>query len=447
MSLALKITRRLLDHTLADLNRPHKHAAERVGFLACRCVIGREGHILLCYEYIPVEDDHYMRDHTCSARIDGRAIRSAMERALMDRCALLHVHTHGDYGQPEPSLMDKADLPGIAESVFNVLPAAGHGWVVLSRGGIAGEILLASKKRAPIRDLSIIGNPMLIPKRPALRPSLWQRLRGIEEPTGRQSRQGFLGTEAGRVISNAKIGIIGLCGGGSHIVQQLAHIGVCRFVLCDDDVIENSNLNRLVGATVSDVKRCLRKTAIAKRVIRGLQPLNRIDDKPGKWQEKMEHLRDCDIIFGCLDSFLARRDLEGFCRRCFIPLIDIGMDVPSSGEHPEIYGQVVLSLPGCPCLHCMGVLSERTLSQEAQNYGNAGERPQVVWSNGVLASTAVGFCMELLTGWSRWACLPLRMDYKGSMGHISRSGFLDCIEDNCTHYPIHQAGEPILKTL
>jgi ThiF family len=49
------------------------------------------------------------------------------------------------------------------------------------------------------------------------------------------------------------VGLAGLGGGGSHIVQQLAHIGFQRFVVYDGDVVEESNLNRLVGATSIDV--------------------------------------------------------------------------------------------------------------------------------------------------------------------------------------------------
>jgi hypothetical protein len=40
---------------------------------------------------------------------------------------------------------------------------------------------------------------------------------------------------------------------GSHIVQQLAHIGFQRYVIYDTGVVEESNLNRLVRAKSRDV--------------------------------------------------------------------------------------------------------------------------------------------------------------------------------------------------
>src|ERR1700730_12183464 len=38
-------------------------------------------------------------------------------------------------------------------------------------------------------------------------------------------------------------------------------------------------------------------------------------------------LRRCDVIFGCVDSYRERDELERFMRRFLIPYIDIGMDV------------------------------------------------------------------------------------------------------------------------
>jgi len=54
-----------------------------------------------------------------------------------------------------------------------------------------------------------------------------------------------------------------LGGGGSHIVQQLAHLGVGNFVLVDPDHVEETNLNRLVGATNKDAAKATPKTTVS----------------------------------------------------------------------------------------------------------------------------------------------------------------------------------------
>src|SRR5207344_2838807 len=107
----------------------------------------------------------------------------------------------------------------------------------------------------------------------------------------------------------------------------------------------------------------------------------------------------CDVIVGCVDTFVGRRDLESFCRRHLIPYLDVGMDVLKDQRNScEIIGQVILSMPGRPCMHCMGFLTDELLAEEARRYGAAGARPQVVWANGVLSSAAIGIIVDLVTG-------------------------------------------------
>src|SRR4051794_9796841 len=82
------------------------------------------------------------------------------------------------------------------------------------------------------------------------------------------SRQSFLGNEM--LLTEARVGIVGLGGAGSHVVQQLAHVGLRRFAIYDADTIEATNLNRLVGGTAIDVAMKMPKAMISERVIRGV---------------------------------------------------------------------------------------------------------------------------------------------------------------------------------
>ncbi len=79
--------------------------------------------------------------------------------------------------------------------------------------------------------------------------------------TDRFSRQSFLGNGAEDALAAAKVAIVGLGGGGSHVAQQLAHVGFRHFKLFDGDLIEDSNLNRLVGGTEIDVAMAMPKVA------------------------------------------------------------------------------------------------------------------------------------------------------------------------------------------
>src|SRR5262245_41421512 len=86
------------------------------------------------------------------------------------------------------------------------------------------------------------------------------------------SRQTFLPSNSEETLASIKVGVVGLCGGGSHIVQQLAHIGILNYVLADCDFIDGSNLNRLVGATAEDVSLKSSKAKISERIVRQINP-------------------------------------------------------------------------------------------------------------------------------------------------------------------------------
>jgi hypothetical protein len=234
-------------------------------------------------------------------------------------------------------------------------------------------------------------------------------------------RQSFLGEDSDETLTGITVGIVGLGGGGSHVVLQLAHVGAGGFVLLDDDHITETNLNRLVGGTREDVARGARKFDIAERVIRAVNPDARVAGAAAPWQESLDLLLGCDVVFGCIDNVRGKDDLEAHCRRLMIPYIDQGMDVHGLADGFLIAGQVVLSVPGSPCLRCLGVVTEEALDEEGRNYGAAGGKPQVVWPNGVLASTAVGLFMQLVTPWHRSARAGACLEYDGNAGTVRPS--------------------------
>jgi hypothetical protein len=260
----------------------------------------------------------------------------------------------------------------------------------------------------------------------------------------RYSRQSFLGEHFEESIARCTVGVPGLGGGGSHIVQQLAHIGFQRYVLYDYDVVEESNLNRLVGADTTDALAETPKLHLAKKMIYGLQPGAVIRGFACKWQDRPEPLRECQIVIGCVDSYQAREELEIACRRYLMHYIDIGMDVHGK-EQPVIGGQIIQSSPGGLCMRCMGFLTDGKLAAEAARYGDAGIRPQVIWPNGVLASTAVGLAVDLVTNWTRRSRNHAYLAYDGNEGTVRQSVTLrNLTTKECPHFLASEVGDPVL---
>lgn len=262
----------------------------------------------------------------------------------------------------------------------------------------------------------------------------------------RFSRQSFLGENSEATLRSLAVSIVGLGGGGSHIAQQLAHVGVGNFYLFDPQRIDDSNLNRLVGGTARDVGRKALKTTIARRLIKGINPAAVVQAIPKDWRDDAERLRGSDIIVGCVDTYQARSELEIQSRRYLIPYLDLGMDVhDQSGGGCLIAGQVILSIPGQPCMRCMGFIRDELLEDEARRYGDVGSRPQVVWPNGVLASNAVGMLANLFTPWHGGKAGSVYVEYDANRQTLERSRRLEHVAPSCHHFGATDLGDPWFK--
>lgn len=260
-------------------------------------------------------------------------------------------------------------------------------------------------------------------------------------------RQSFLGEHSQERLGALRVGICGLGGGGSHVLQQLAHVGIGHQVICDPDIAKDVNLNRLIGATIADVADKRAKTEISERLVRGLLPDADMVLIRDKWQMRAELLRSCHIIFGCLDGYGERSQLEAFCRRFLIPFIDIGMDVHRVDASYVISGQVILSMPGGPCMRCYGFITDAKLEEEARLYGDAGANPQVVWPNGVLASTAVGLAVNLVCPWGS-PVGSTYLEYDGNRHTVAPSNRLGVVTGRpCHHYHCGDVGDPFYRSI
>jgi len=251
-----------------------------------------------------------------------------------------------------------------------------------------------------------------------------------------QVRQQFLGRDSAQLLEGVCAGVIGLGGGGSHIAQQLAHVGIGKFVLADFDRYEDKNHNRTVGGEHRDILLQLHKVSIAERMIHRVNPHADVLTVKAEWQSALPALRGCDVLFGCVDSFAQRDQLERLSRRYLIPYIDIGMDVHDGPNGYSVHGQVILSLPGELCMRCFNFIRDELLEEEARRYGGGSGRPQVIWPNGVLASSAVGIFMQMVTPWHQKVfCGSIMLDYDGNRHQIAVSSRVAALSGTvCDHF-------------
>lgn len=239
-------------------------------------------------------------------------------------------------------------------------------------------------------------------------------------PTERYLRQSFLGPDSEEILAASTLAIAGAGGGGSHVGQQGAHAGIGTFEIFDGDFMEDKNLNRTVGSEPHHAVEQTLKVDVAEELIKRINPNAVVNKHPCKWELDHLPMRKSSGVVGCVDGFAARDSLEKYCRRYHLPYLDIGMDVRTIGKHFLITGQVITSLPGGPCMRCLGFLTDELVTKEVQAYGAAGGRPQVIWPNGVLASTAVGIFMRLRCNWTGRLPSPY-LEYDGNIDMLRPS--------------------------
>lgn len=80
----------------------------------------------------------------------------------------------------------------------------------------------------------------------------------------------LIGSDAIDKLKNAKVLVVGLGGVGGYIVEALARAGVGKLGLCDFDVVDVTNLNRQILATVPKIGQ--KKTEVAKDRVLSINP-------------------------------------------------------------------------------------------------------------------------------------------------------------------------------
>ena len=84
-------------------------------------------------------------------------------------------------------------------------------------------------------------------------------------------------------------------------------------------------------------------------------------------------------------------------------------------------------------MHCLQFLTDVNLAEDVQVY-DKDPQPQVVWPNGILASSAIGYVIGLLTGWSGSSVPPYRIDY-GTENGVKLCTLHTCSDRRAAFFP------------
>jgi hypothetical protein len=287
----------------------------------------------------------------------------------------------------------------------NLLPKRPHGSVVFSADHVAGMMLLPDSDEIT-EDLSLRWLGKLMVDVPGALTSDDEAVHS--DAYHRQML--LIGSRGQSLLRDATALVVGLSGGGSHGVQQLAHMGFGRIIGVDHDRASNSNRHRLIGIEWFDVLLRRLKTKIMARMVRRINGSVGFVGVPYAIpdQRAIEALKEADVIIGCVDTLHARADLQSLAWRYLIPYIDVGLLIVPGipGERDlAIGGNISTLIPGGPCAWCTGLLSQEKLDRETggrpRSYLHDMEaQAQVVSFNGLLASQAVTDALQIVTGFA-----------------------------------------------
>jgi hypothetical protein len=158
----LKISKTVFNTIITDLQRPHKFAYERVGFLYVKTgSIENQIQQILATTYVPIPDDNYIMDSKVGAKINSTAIRNVMQRILTTGEGALHVHMHDNVGVPRFSRVDRESLVTLIPSFQSCNTKTAHGALLLSRNLSTALVWLPNKKEPIFVDnITIVGYPL-----------------------------------------------------------------------------------------------------------------------------------------------------------------------------------------------------------------------------------------------------------------------------------------------
>lgn len=132
----------------------------------------------------------------------------------------------------------------------------------------------------------------------------------------------LIGKEKADKLKNACVAVFGVGGVGGFCVEALARSGVGKFLLIDNDVVEESNINRQIIATVNTVGRA--KTEVMKERIISINPNAEVIEKrlfylPETASEV--ELQGVDYIVDAVDTVTAKLYIIKIATELNIPVI------------------------------------------------------------------------------------------------------------------------------
>ena len=311
--------------------RLHQHlfpgdGKEAVAVALCGRRSGEERHLFAIHEVVPIPDSECLIRTPNRVEWSTSAVMPLVEKAMRRSMAILKIHSHPG-GYPHFSKIDDASDGMFFPSVY--------GWVdddqphisaiMLPCGRIFGRVAFEDGSFAPLAFVTVCGDEV----------KFWHQEKQVGTvPTFTQRHMQAFGAGTTTLLRRLSIGVVGVSGTGSPVIQILARLGIGELVLVDPDVVEFKNLNRILGATMEDAKAGGYKVNVLAREIRRIGLETNVAPVASDLLNPhvVKRIAACDIVIGCMDSVDGRDVLNRIAAYYSIPYFDVGVRLDADGQ-------------------------------------------------------------------------------------------------------------------
>jgi molybdopterin/thiamine biosynthesis adenylyltransferase len=178
----------------------------------------------------------------------------------------------------------------------------------------------------------------------------------------RQSALPEIGPSGLQRLQSAKIAVVGTGGVGSAAAYFLASLGIGQLTLIDQDLVEESNLHRFIGADQGDLYQP--KAEVLGRKLNARHPWTRTEAivETLRTENCDELLHETDLIVDGTDNLRARDILNKFSVENNIPYLFTSA-IANQG-HLSLFNP-----PATPCLECLMPTSPAAPTDSCETLG------------------------------------------------------------------------------
>ncbi len=178
-----------------------------------------------------------------------------------------------------------------------------------------------------------------------------------------------LGLDVLRTIMHGQvISVVGVGGLGSIVAEHLIHMGFHELNLIDPDLLEMSNMNRVVGAYYQDAQEQRSKVEVVKRHLNNINPhATVVAYKSDVHEKEMESvLALSDWIIVATDNHSSRLKVQELSIQYFVPLLSLGVNITvKDGKIEDMSGEVITARVGdALCLSCLQRINPTKVASE-----------------------------------------------------------------------------------